>query len=168
MMVDEFNDNIDTPTEADLEACYGSKYLSATDIGSRKIKAKIAKIRKEELKQNNGPTRNKFILYFDVVDKAMVLNATNKQVLVDALGTKPADWIGAEVGILAEPVQFAGKSVMGLRVRVLGKPAQPGKVSTPRPDKPAPKPAAAKEEPWPDEAGDPGFDDSPDFHQAAE
>ncbi len=32
-MVDDFNDDLDTPTEADLDTCYGSKYLSATDLG---------------------------------------------------------------------------------------------------------------------------------------
>jgi hypothetical protein len=131
--MDDFKDDLDTPTEVDLETCYGSKYLSATDLGKRKIKAKIVKIRKEELKQNSGATRKKFILYFDAADKAMVLNATNKQILVEALGTKPADWLGTQVGILAEPVQFAGKTVMGLRLRVLDKPFAAPPVAEPIP-----------------------------------
>jgi hypothetical protein len=145
----------DTPNEEDLEACYGSKFLTATGLGDRKIRTKIARIRKQALKQQGGGTKTKFILSFTTVDKEMVLNVTNKVVLVDALGRKPADWIGAEVGLFTEPTVMAGKATRGLRLRVLNKPSGPAPVP-----KPAPKPSA----PWPDEAGDPG----PDFIDAAE
>jgi hypothetical protein len=161
--MNDFNDDLDTPTEADLESFYGSKYLSAADVGDRKIRDRLAKIRKEELRQDGGKTRKKFVLYFDGIDKGMVLNATNKQTLVDALGTKPADWIGAQIGIFATPVQFAGKTVQGLRLRVLGKPGA-AVAKPPAPKPPAPKPAAASTvPPWSSEEGDPGFNDSPDF-----
>jgi hypothetical protein len=68
----------DTPTEADLDACYGSKYLSATEVGDRKIRTKIARVRKQALPQQGGGTRTKFVLSFSTIDKEMVLNATNK------------------------------------------------------------------------------------------
>src|SRR5271154_3877823 len=109
----KFADDISTPTEQDLESCYGSKYLSAADLGDRKIKATIARIRKEELRQDNGASRGKFVLFFEGVDKGLVLNQTNKMVLVDALGKNPASWIGATVGLAAESVQFGGKAVRG-------------------------------------------------------
>lgn len=49
-MADQFVEHdLDTPTEHDLEQAYGSKYLQATDIGDKKIRAKIAKVRKEEV-----------------------------------------------------------------------------------------------------------------------
>jgi hypothetical protein len=85
----------------------------------------------------------------------MILNFTNKAILVEALGRNPANWIGAEVGLLTEATNMAGKATRGLRLRVLNKPSG----SAPVP-KPTPKPDA----PWPDEAGDPG----PDFIDAAE
>src|SRR5689334_9760601 len=99
----------DTPTEADIDACYGSKYLSATEVGTRKIRTKIARVRKEALQQQGGGTKTKFILAFAKHDKEMVLNSTNINVLVDALGKRPADWIDADVGIYTEPTTFAGK-----------------------------------------------------------
>ena len=98
----------DTPTEADLDACYGSKYLSATEVGDRKIRTKIERIRKQALPQQGGGTRIKFILSFSTLDKELVLNATNKNALVDRLGRNPADWIGAEVGLFTEPTNMAG------------------------------------------------------------
>jgi hypothetical protein len=146
----EVDHDFDTPTEADLDSCYGSKYLSASEVGNQRIRTKIAKVRKADLQQQGGPARKKFVLSFASLDKEMVLNTTNKNALVEVLGRKPSDWIGVEVGIYSEPTNFGGKPTRGLRLRVL--------------PKPAPKPAAAKEVPWPDQPGDPG----PDFNQAAE
>ena len=88
--------DISTPTEQDLDSCYGSKYLSAADLGDRKIKAKLADIRKVQMRQDNGASRVKFVLFFDGIDKGVVLNQTNKTVLVDALGRNPASWIGRQ------------------------------------------------------------------------
>ena len=72
----------------------------------------------------------------------MVLNATNKNVLVDALGKVPASWGGADIGLYTENTQFAGKPVKGLRLRVLG----PAKTTTAAaaPNKPAKSAKSAK------------------------
>jgi len=158
-MSHDFSDDLNTPTEEDLESCYGSKYLSALEIGGRKIRTKIARVRKQALQQQGGATRNKFVLSFSSLDKEMVLNATNKTILVDVLGRNPADWIGAEVGIYSEPTTFGGKPTRGLRLRVLNKPGNTTPAPKPAP-KPVPMPAVG---PWPDQPGDPG----PDFNEAA-
>jgi hypothetical protein len=164
-MVLEFQDSdLDTPTEDDLKHAYGGQYLSQEDIGDRKVKAKILKVRKAEMKSDNGAKRTKFVIWFSNLDKGMVCNATNKDALVDALGRTPASWIGADVGIWVDPtVSFGGKRVGGLRLRVLNQHV-PG--PAPAPKVAAPKPAAAAPE-WPVEAGDPGFEPAPDFDDAA-
>ena len=60
-MADDFLEHdLDTPTEADLDLAYGSQYLSATDIGDRKIRTKIAKVRKADLRGNDDKKRMKF------------------------------------------------------------------------------------------------------------
>jgi hypothetical protein len=158
-----FDDDPETPTEADIDACYGSKYLSASEVGNRKIRTKIARVRKEALQQQGGGTKTKFIVAFTNHDKEMVLNSTNINALVDALGKRPTDWIDADVGIYTEPTMFGGKPTKGLRLRVLNKPAA---MSAPKPvpPRPAPKAIAAEEAPWPDQQGDPG----PEFGEAAE
>jgi hypothetical protein len=150
-----FEQYLETPTEADVDACYGSKYLSATEIGDRKIRTRIERIRKQALQQQGGGTRTKFIMSFGTLDKELVLNATNKNALVDGLGRNPADWIGAEIGLFTEPTVMAGKPTRCLRLRVLNKPSGTAPAA-----KLAPKPDA----PWPDQADDPG----PDFEEAAE
>ena len=146
----------DTPTEADLDACYGSKYLSATEVGDRKIRTKIARVRKQALPQQGGGTKTKFVLSFTTIDKEMVLNATNKNTLVEELGRNPADWIDADVGLFTQPTNMAGKPTRGLRLRVLNKPSSAAPTQ-----KPASKPDAP---PWPEQADDPGAD----FLDAAE
>ena len=120
---------------------------------------KIAKVRKEEMRSNDGTKRMRFVIYLKTLDKPMVLNATNKNELVTGLGRNPACWVGASIGILVDNnVMFAGKRTKGLRLRVLtpaaAKPAL----------KPAPAPAPASD--WAEE-GDPGPDSSAaDFEPA--
>jgi hypothetical protein len=156
IMNNDFNDDLNTPTEADLDQLYGSKFLSAADVGDKKIRTRIAKIRKEMLQQQSGQPRGKLVIYFTTLEKGMVLNATNKNLLVEKLGKNPADWIGTDVGILTENTTFAGKPTKGLRLHVLSPPKAGSNGGTgPNP----PKPVAAAEAPpfvppW-DEEGDP-------------
>jgi hypothetical protein len=142
MVTEYIEHDLDTPTEHDLDLAYGSKYLSATDVGDKKIRAKIVKVRKEEMRGDDGKTRTKFVLFFEGLDKAMVLNATNKDVLADNFGRVPAKWIGATVGILVDNnVMFQGKRTKGLRLRYIAAPK--ATVTEPPPfDDPTPSAAA--------------------------
>ena len=158
-MSDEFNDDLETPTEADLDSCYGSKYLGAVDIGDKKIRTRIAKVRKETMQQQGGkPERAKFVIYFTTVDKPMVLNATNKNALVDKLGKVPANWVNADIGLYTENTQFQGKPTKGLRLRVLGPAKTAAKAAPAKPTKPA-KPVTIEET---------LYDPIPEFDEAAE
>jgi hypothetical protein len=154
---DDFLDtDLDTPTEADLDLAYGSKYLGTTDLGDRKVRARIQKIGKEQLTDKDGRKKLKFTVFFDALDKALVLNATNKDRLVAALGRVPAKWKGASVGLFVDPdVSFGGKRTGGVRLKVL-EPVKTGKASKPA----TPKPAPAND--------DPDLNDDPNFDQAAE
>jgi hypothetical protein len=160
-MTTDYSDDLDTPTEKDLDDLYGSKYLGATDLGDKKIRTRIAKVRKETLQQQGKEPRAKFVIYFTSLDKAMVLNATNKNVLVEALGRDPTKWSNAEVGLYTELTQFAGKPVKGLRIKVLSAPKAATKPAATPTARPAPKGGSE----------DPGFgmdDDSAGFDEAAE
>jgi hypothetical protein len=170
-MADEFPEtDLETPTEHDVDEAYGSRFLGVVDVGNKKIRTKILKARKEEVKdRDSGRMKKKILVFFENIDKPLVLNVTNKNVLTDALGRAPAGWYGASVGILVDPnVGFGGKKTGGVRLHVLLPPAAaaaaaaakpaPKPEPTPPPAKPAPKPAAAKSETsaWSEEAGDPG------------
>jgi hypothetical protein len=156
-MGDEFTEqDLDTPTEADLDSAYGSKFLSAADVGTNRIKTKILKVRKEELRGKDDKKRMRFVMFLESLDKPMVLNATNKNALVSALGKPPANWIGASIGLYVDPsVTYAGSRTGGLRLRVLLPPAAAAK-PVPKPV-PATAPPAAEVSAWPEEKDDPGF-----------
>jgi hypothetical protein len=143
-MSDEFVEtDLDTPTEAELDAAYGSKYLGVSDIGTQKIKTTITKVKMEDIKdRDTGRTKKRGIVWFAGVEKPLILNTTNRLKLKTALGA-PAEWKGATVGIFIDPtVGFGGKLTGGVRLRVLLPPSKP---------QPAPAPAE-----WKD-AGDPGL-----------
>ena len=77
-MADFIEQDLETPTEADLDSAYGSKFLSAADVGDRKIRSKILKVRKEDLRGKDDKSKKRLVLYLEGLDKPMVLNATNK------------------------------------------------------------------------------------------
>jgi hypothetical protein len=168
-MGDEFPEtDLDTPTEDELDAAYGSKFLGVTDVGDKKIRTKISKVRMEDVKdRDTGKTRKRSIVYFENIDKPLVLNFTNKEILVNAFGKNPADWLNSAVGILVDPnVMFGGKRTGGVRLRALLPPAAAKPATRPAPQPTPTQPAAAANE-WPEEQGDPGFDpDESDFRAA--
>jgi hypothetical protein len=114
-------------TEQDIEGLYGSKMLSGTELGDRKIKARIEDVLKQTLQGRTPgePARTKVVLVLAGHEKQLALNATNFTYLRDTLGRDPQKWVGAEIGIKAEDVSFAGRIVKGLRIKVLenGRPA---------------------------------------------
>lgn len=108
-------------TEADTEGLYGSKMLSGTELGDRKIRSKIADVVKQTLQGRNPgePARTKLVLVLAGQEKMLALNATNYNYLVERLGRDPRRWEGVEIGIKAEATTFGGRPVRGLRVEVL-------------------------------------------------
>jgi hypothetical protein len=103
-------------TVTDFDDIYGSKYFSAADLHGEMIRRKIGKVEIGDLKEKDGGTKRKFIVYFKGVDKPLVLNRTNAQKLATALGKDPTAWIGVVVELYAEMTSL-GKE--GVRLRTI-------------------------------------------------
>jgi hypothetical protein len=103
-------------TVSDFDNIYGSKYFSAPDLHGETIRRKIGKVEIGNLKEKDGSTKRKFIVYFKGEDKPLVLNRTNAQTLAAALGKDPTAWIGVVVELYAEMTSL-GKE--GVRLRVI-------------------------------------------------
>ena len=103
-MADEFPEtDLETPTEDDLDEAYGS-IPGWVDIGDKKIRTKILKVRMEEMKdRETGKMKKRPSSFSKTSTKRLILNATNKNSLVDAFGKAPAGWLNATVGILRRP-----------------------------------------------------------------
>ena len=155
-MADEFPEtDLDTPTEHDIDEAYGSQFLGVVDVGDKKIRTKISKVRMEEVKdRDTGKTKKKPVVFFENIDKGLILNVTNKETLVAAFGkARPA-------GLM--PLSGSCRSKRDVwrpeqRRRAFARAASSCAAAKPAP-KPATKPPAAAANEWPEEKGDPGPD----------
>jgi hypothetical protein len=100
----------------DFDDIYGSKYFSAADLHGEMIRHKIGKVEIGDLREKDGSTKRKFVVYFKGVDKPLVLNRTNAQKLAAALGKDPSAWVGIVCELYAEMTSL-GKE--GVRLRTI-------------------------------------------------
>lgn len=91
----------------------------------------IADVREENVAKEGAPQEMKWSVHFKEVEKPMVLNSTNGQIIAKIVGSDETEaWAGHKVVVYHDPnVQFGGKLVGGIRCRA--------------PKGTAPKPAAA-------------------------
>jgi len=91
-----------------------SKYLKATDLKGHEVSVKIAGV--EEASFDDGS--KKLVLKFLGKEKGMILNQTNTKRLGAKFGYLSEDWQGKDIILYSEEVEYQGKLVQGLRVRV--------------------------------------------------
>ena len=103
-------------TASDFDDLYGSKYFSAADLHGETIRRKVGKVEIGDLRDKDGSTKRKFVVYFKGVDKPLVLNRTNAQKLAAALGKDPTAWVGVVCELYAEMTSL-GKE--GVRLRTI-------------------------------------------------
>lgn len=121
---------------------FPSKYLKASDLKGREVTVAIRELVMEKIGDDTKP-----ILYFMNKEKGMVLNKTNSMNIAIAYGPETEAWAGHPVTLFAAWVDYQGKQVQGLRVRVAqttSAPYQaPPPARTPAPAQAAPAPVAA-------------------------
>ena len=134
-------------TTVKISAAFPSNYVKASDLNRKTCPLTIRTCVSEELGQGNDK-ESKPVLYFQDRQKGLVLNKTNANVIAEAYGDDTGNWTGKTLEIYPTVVDFKGKLVDGIRVRIQPE-AQPEA-------QPQVQPAAA---PMADEFGDevPGF-----------
>ncbi len=97
-----------------------SKYLRKEDIGAGML-VTITGVGQENVAKEGAEPEMKAVLHFDELEKPMVLNSTNGQIIAKIAGTEEnieTTWIGARIVIYNDPnVSFGGKLIGGIRVR---------------------------------------------------
>lgn len=97
---------------------FGSnKFLKSADLQGNVAKVKIQDVQVEKLGEDR-----KMVMHFFGKEKGMVLNKTNAMTIGDAYGEDTDDWIGKEIEVFSMKVEFQGRMVDGLRVRVPRRP----------------------------------------------
>lgn len=96
-----------------ISAAFPSTYLKAADLREQQVKVIIDRVELDEIGGEHKP-----ILYFQGKEKGLVLNKTNANVLAQAYGDETESWAGGEVVLFPTMVDFQGRSVEAIRVKV--------------------------------------------------
>ena len=91
---------------------YPSKYIKADDLQGQQAPVTIMSITVEEIADKEF----KPVMRFMGKDKGMVLNKTNAINCASVWGDDTIAWQGQHATLLAAPVMFQGKQVMGLQL----------------------------------------------------
>lgn len=138
-----------------------SKFLTRADVGTG-VLVTIRQVFQENVAKEGAPEEHKWCMAFDELEKPMVLNSTNGQIIASFLKSDETDnWIGSKIVLYDDPsVSFGGKLVGGIRVRAprgqaAAKPAAGGQPPKSAPTQTRPVPpvsrAAPEPEPGPEE-----------------
>ncbi len=100
---------------------FPSNWIKATDLNNRTIKVKIDKVVFEEIGQNKD---KKPVMYFEKVQKGLVLNKTNATEIAAKHGETMEDWTGKEIELFSMMVPFQGQNVPAIRVRAVAEPEE--------------------------------------------
>ena len=95
-----------------------SKFLKRADVGSGAL-VTIRSLTQENVAKEGADPEMKYAVHFDELDKPMILNSTNAQLISQILKEEETDgWVGQRVVLYDDPsVSFGGKLVGGIRVR---------------------------------------------------
>jgi arabinogalactan endo-1,4-beta-galactosidase len=106
-------------TVVNINTLYPSQYLKAADLQGKAVTVAIKAVIMEKIGSDVKP-----VLYFQNKEKGMVLNKTNGMTIAQAYGPDTENWTGGSIVVFPAYVDFQGKQVEGLRVRIPERGAQ--------------------------------------------
>lgn len=90
-----------------------SDFLKADDIGANFWTVTINKV---DMKNFDDGSRKLFVMFNDI-DKGLVLNKTNADMIGGLYGHNTDAWVGRQIMLFTMPVDYQGKKVNAIRVR---------------------------------------------------
>lgn len=117
-----------------ISSAFPSQYLKAADLQGKTAKVTISHVVMEDIGSDNKP-----VLYFAGKEKGLVLNKTNANNIAFAYGDDTDGWEGGSLELFSTMVDFQGRSVEAVRVRV------PPRSPAAQPPAPKPQPMPAEE-----------------------
>ncbi len=116
----ERNKNMNSNPNPSADDVKDSSYLTKGDVEPpRLLTIADPSWKEEDVSMENKPTKMKYVIYFEEVEKGLVLNNTNTNRITRIAGDKFFNnWPGTKVVLYNdEDVEFGGKTVGGIRVR---------------------------------------------------
>jgi hypothetical protein len=96
----------------ELANIFPSKYIKAADLKGKEPTVVIAKCEIEKLGDDN-----KLVIYFQHKEKGLVCNRTNADRIAYLYGTNTDAWVGKEITLYTDMVNFQGKVTEAIRVK---------------------------------------------------
>jgi hypothetical protein len=96
----------------ELATIFPSKYIKAADLKGHEPTVVIARAEIEKLGEDS-----KLVLYFQGKEKGLVTNRTNADRIAYLYGQDTDDWIGKEIVLYTDMVNFQGKVTEAIRVK---------------------------------------------------
>ena len=114
-----FQPKIKEETQMNLDDFRNSTYLTQRDIDKLPPKERHVTVDRIEAEKVGEDKDLKLVTYFVSLEKGLVTNITNGEVLAEiAVSTDTDDWHGAHVEIYVDPdVRFGGERKGGIRLR---------------------------------------------------
>jgi hypothetical protein len=112
-----------------LSTAFPSNYLSAPDLLGREVPVVIDHVAQEVLGDDS-----KMIVYFRNHKKGLVLNITNARTIAEAYTDETDNWVDGSIVLFSMKVDFKGRMVDAIRLRVPQKPqgaGQPADIAPP-------------------------------------
>lgn len=96
----------------ELANIFPSKYVKATDLQGRETTVVIESAKIEKIGEDQ-----KLVLYFQGKEKGLVTNRTNADRIAHLHGTNTDNWIGREITLFCDMVNYQGRVVDAIRVK---------------------------------------------------
>lgn len=96
-----------------LENFYPSQYLKVSDLNSEDVALTIKNLESKEFENGVKP-----VLWFEEIEKGLILNRTNFSSIAKLHGDDSEGWIGKRISLFATEVSFRGTPTMAIRVRL--------------------------------------------------
>lgn len=103
---------------------FSGDYLKAADLGGHEPTVVIATVEVKEFEDGN-----KLLISFQGKKKSLVANKTNSSRIAHLYGDDTDGWVGKEIILYTDLVDFQGKAIEAIRVRPPANKRQTGGVS---------------------------------------
>jgi hypothetical protein len=100
-------------TDMLISNAFPSEFLRAVDLRGKQVRATIDRVEMREVGDDHKPCA-----FFIGKERGLILNKTNSTTIADAYGDDTDEWPGQEIVLFEATVQFQGKVVKAIRVRI--------------------------------------------------
>lgn len=97
-----------------INTAFPSEYIRAADLQGREIEVIMTHVEMKDIGGDHKP-----VLYFEGKTRGLVLNKTNTAAITDVYGDETDGWAGQKIIIYPTKVDYQGKRVDAIRIRVV-------------------------------------------------